>query len=198
MKYLVIIASYILGSLPWALIIGKGFYKTDIRLQGSGNLGGTNAGRVLGKKAGVIVSALDILKSVLAVFLGAHYGVAIGAICGVICTLGHCYPLFAGFRGGKAVSTSFGLLFALCAFTKINWLLFIIPLVMFFLVLYLFKMVSLGSIMAFLGALTTSLFLEVQTAVRLSILFLTLLIIYRHRQNIVRILNKTESKITWM
>ena len=198
MKYLTIVLAYLLGSIPWSLIIGRLFFKTDIREHGSGNLGGTNAGRILGKKAGVVVMALDILKCILAVYIGSLFSQEIGVMCGVACTLGHCYPIFANFKGGKAVSTSIGCLFSICAFLSFNWLLIIIPVVVFLLVLYIFKMVSLASITAFITISIVACFLPMDWLPRLSIIFLSLLIIWRHRENIKRLLNKEERKITWM
>ena len=198
MEYIVILLAYLLGSVPWALVIGKVFYKTDIRESGSGNLGGSNAGRILGKKAGVIVMALDILKCVLAVYLGSLFSYQIGALSGLLCTIGHCYPIFAGFKGGKAVSTSVGFLFSICMFLHITWLQFAIPVLVFFIILYLFKMVSLASISAFVTATIATLVLQIDWIIRATIITLALIIIYRHRENIKRLKNNEERKITWM
>ena len=105
---LCILLGYLLGSLPFALIIGKVFYHTDIRQYGSGNLGGTNAGRVLGKKAGISVIVFDVLKVVLAIAIATQVSKVAGIWTGLACCIGHCYPVFAKFHGGKAVSTIFG------------------------------------------------------------------------------------------
>ena len=105
-----IAVGYIVGSIPWALIIGKVFYKKDIREYGSGNLGGTNAGRVLGAKAGMAVIVLDALKALIYMIVLsfiAPYSIAYG---GFACIVGHCFPVFANFRGGKGVATAFGYL----------------------------------------------------------------------------------------
>ena len=198
MKYAIIPLAYLLGSVPWALVIGKVFYNTDIRESGSGNLGGTNAGRVLGKKAGVIVMTLDILKAVLAVYLGSLFSEQIGALAGIFCTIGHCYPLFAGFRGGKAVSTSAGFLVSIVVFLKLNYLILLIPVLVFFIILYLFKMVSLASITAAFTAMITSLFLPLDWVIKATIVVLAVLIVFRHHSNIKRIMNGSESKIKWM
>ena len=198
MEYLLIIPAYLLGSLPWSLIIGKLFYHTDIRQQGSGNLGGTNAGRVLGKKAGVIVMALDIIKAIIAVWLGSLASLPVGALCGIFCAIGHCYPLFAGFKGGKAVSTAVGFLFSVCLFLQLNWLLLIIPAVIFFAVLYFSKMVSLASIAMFVTAVIVAFIIPSDWIIRGTVIILALLIIFKHQANIHRIIDHTESKITWM
>ena len=111
-KWIVVscVLGYLLGSVPFALVIGKVFFKTDIRTAGSKNLGGSNAGRVLGAKAGLTVMALDMLKGIVAIGLasilpGGEAGMIAAGLCAA---LGHCFPLFAGFRGGKAVATAYG------------------------------------------------------------------------------------------
>ena len=116
--FFIIILGYLIGSIPFALVIGKVFYKTDVRQYGSGNLGGGNTGRVLGKKAGLATMALDLLKVSFVVLIaqrmaGTDLAVALGALAA---GLGHCYPIYAGFRGGKAVASMYGFLFGLFAF----------------------------------------------------------------------------------
>src|SRR5690625_3154314 len=112
MEYVLLcIAAYVLGSIPCSLVIGKLFYKIDVREHGSGNLGGTNTFRVLGKKAGLAVTILDILKGTAAVSLVYLFGSSVDPlIVGAFAVIGHTYPVFAGFRGGKAVATSGGVL----------------------------------------------------------------------------------------
>ena len=98
-----ILIGYFIGSIPLALVIGKVFYKTDIRQHGSGNLGGGNAGRVLGKKAGLAVMPMDILKVTLAVFMTSFFenrDIAM-IVAGLAAAAGHCFPIFAKFKGGK-------------------------------------------------------------------------------------------------
>jgi acyl-phosphate glycerol 3-phosphate acyltransferase len=124
------LTGYLLGSVPFALVIGKAFYKTDIRQHGSGNLGGSNAGRVLGKKAGIAVMILDILKVTLAMLLVSLF--TEGEICliiaGLFSAVGHCFPVFARFHGGKAVATMYGFLFGMITVGGMNPLVFFIPL----------------------------------------------------------------------
>ncbi|MEG0683816.1 MAG: glycerol-3-phosphate acyltransferase, partial [Coprobacillus sp.] len=111
---LLIVMSYLYGSIPFALVVGKLFYNTDIRKQGSGNLGGSNAGRVLGKKAGISVIVLDASKCCISILLAKLVINAMGLnndiiyLCALACMLGHCYPIFAKFKGGKAVATAMG------------------------------------------------------------------------------------------
>ena len=197
--YGALVLAYLFGSIPWALVIGKVFYKTDVRNYGSGNLGGTNAGRVLGKKAGVTVILLDALKAFFTVLLCERYVPEASIYAGMLCCVGHCFPIFANFKGGKAVATCFGYIVAISVFvTHQFFLMTVVPLACFFIVLYLSKMVSLSSIIALGVATLTAFLFSGSTAVFLSILILWLFVIVRHRANIQRILKGEEKKITWM
>ena len=111
--FIIFLLSYIIGSISPSLLIGKILYKTDIREFGSKNLGGSNAGRILGKKIGIVVIILDFLKGFFAVWLtvllfNSNENVALS---GLSVILGHLFPLFARFRGGKGVATTGGVLF---------------------------------------------------------------------------------------
>ncbi len=198
-----IVMGYLLGSIPFALVIGKVFYKTDVRQYGSGNLGGTNAGRVLGRNAGIAVIACDILKVVLAMGLASLQSETCSIWCGVACCLGHCYPVFAHFRGGKAVSTMFGFLVSLWIFTFHDISYALVPLGMFLVMLYLFKYVSLASIASsiascmYITARILSLDLN-HLMIILASWLMMILVVYRHRSNIHKIMNATENKISWM
>jgi acyl phosphate:glycerol-3-phosphate acyltransferase len=189
---IIILLSYLLGSIPFALLVGKLGYGIDIRKHGSGNLGGTNTFRILGKKAGFIVSAADLLKGTLAASIPLILNADLHPlIAGIPAVIGHCYPVFAKFKGGKAVATSGGvLLFA-------EPLLFLLVLLTFFLSLYISKYVSLSSIMAGLGSVILSLFLADDITTYILIGF-TLFLLYRHRQNIIRIVKRTEPKVKWI
>lgn len=191
------VIGYLIGSVPFALVIGKLIYKKDIRHYGSGNLGASNAGRVLGKRAGLAVTILDISKSFIS--LGVAYaiqqlfhldGVILFAGLGAI--MGHCYPLFASFKGGKAVSVSFGYLL----FT--NFWLFAICGISFLLILKLTKVVSVSSMLAFIIASAASFFIVSTRVEALILVAITVFIIYRHRSNFKRIIEGTESKVTWI
>ncbi|NBJ63664.1 glycerol-3-phosphate 1-O-acyltransferase [bacterium c-19] len=191
---------YLLGSIPFALVIGKLFYHTDVREFGSGNLGGTNAGRVLGKKAGIATILLDIVKVILAVAIVSvgfdNQEMSIWA--GVAAAFGHCYPIFAHFKGGKAAATLVGFLLSTAIFTFHSIWFIIVPLIAFFLLLYLFKMVSLASMGM---ALVSSIYItcmQNELIITAASWLLTVLVIYRHRANIIKIKNHKESKITWM
>jgi acyl phosphate:glycerol-3-phosphate acyltransferase len=189
---IIILLSYLLGSIPFALLVGKLGYGIDIRQHGSGNLGGTNTFRTLGKKAGFIVSAADVLKGTLAASLPVLLNADLHPlVAGIPAVIGHCYPVFAKFKGGKAVATSGGvLLFA-------EPLLFLLVLLTFFLSLYISKYVSLSSIMAGIASVVLSLFLA-DTITTYILIGFTIFLLYRHRQNIVRIAKKTEPKVKWI
>ncbi len=203
MTLLCIVFGYLLGSIPFALVIGKVFYKTDLRQHGSGNPGGTNAGRVLGKKAGVTVIALDALKVVAAIGISSLVSEPAALLSGLACCIGHCYPVFAHFKGGKAVATMFGFLLGISIFVFRNAFYFICPLIMFFVMLYLYKWVSLASISASLSSSLLITAMNWQMSVDSVLLIcgswlLTLLIIYRHNQNIHKVRTGQEGKISWM
>lgn len=190
---------YLLGSIPFALVIGKVFYNTDIREFGSGNLGGTNAGRTLGKKAGLAVMVLDVLKATLAMALAYFIDPKTMIYAGFFATIGHCFPLFANFRGGKAVSTAFGFLLAISILITHNVLLhFCLPLAIMILSLYLTKIVSLSSMIAISAAALIYWVSGVDFLVASAVSVIALLVIYRHKDNIKRIIDHSERKITWM
>jgi len=195
-----VLIGYLLGSVPFALVIGKVFFKKDIRTAGSKNLGGGNAGRVLGAKAGLAVMTLDILKVSLAIWMvsGSEYGERVMILAGLAAAIGHCYPVFAGFKGGKAVATMYGFLFGMAVCGSYSLWIFLIPLISFLIVLYMGKIISLSSIMS---AVVSTLFLYFAVGsvpMAMASLVFTVLIIVRHRTNIVKMIRKEENKVTWM
>ncbi|MFC4323152.1 glycerol-3-phosphate 1-O-acyltransferase PlsY [Litchfieldia salsa] len=194
---LLVIGAYLIGSIPSGLIVGKVGYGIDIRQHGSGNLGGTNTFRTLGKKAGIIVTLADILKGTLAAALPLIFGSEINPLLfGVIAVIGHMYPIFAGFKGGKAVATSGGVILLY------QPLLFLSVLLIFLISLKLTKYVSLSSILtgifALIYSIIYSVFFKTDIPLVIVISLLAFFVIYRHRANIKRIRNKTEPKITWL
>ncbi|AVQ99152.1 glycerol-3-phosphate 1-O-acyltransferase PlsY [Oceanobacillus sp. M65] len=193
MEYIIFaIVAYLLGSIPTALIVGKLGYNLDIREHGSGNLGATNTFRVLGFKAGSIVIVTDILKGTTATLIPLLFDADVyRLIIGLFAVIGHTYPLFAKFKGGKAVATSGGIILG------INPLLFVITISTFLVSLYLSKYVSLSSIITGFVAVIAS-FLFQDTGLIIVTALLMLFVTYRHKANIKRIREKTEPKITWM
>lgn len=201
MEILILILAYLFGSIPWALVIGKVFYKTDIRNHGSGNLGGSNAGRVLGKKAGVAVISLDALKALLSVVLAKTLNMSdtICVLAGLMCCVGHCFPIFANFKGGKAVATTVGFVIGISVLITHEFMIMsLIPIITFFVVLKTTKYVSLSSMIAIGMAAVCAFIAQDNLVISLSITVLWLFVCYRHKANIGRLLKGSETKITWM
>jgi glycerol-3-phosphate acyltransferase PlsY len=201
MSYLNIILfitiAYLIGSFPSALVIGKLFYNgTDIREHGSGNLGGSNAWRVLGTKGGLVVYILDMLKGGLAVLIAMNLQSDIHPlIIAIFALIGHIYPIFAGFKGGKAVASSAGVILF---YTPISFLMIA---VVFFGTLAIWKTISISSVVTstvmFLIVLINPLNNDNLTGVVPLVIFglFTLLIAIKHIPNYKRIANGTEPKI---
>ncbi|EGQ3204926.1 glycerol-3-phosphate 1-O-acyltransferase PlsY [Staphylococcus pseudintermedius] len=189
---LLFIVSYLIGSIPSGYLIGKIFFKKDIRKYGSGNMGATNSFRVLGKPAGFAVTFFDIFKGFIVVFLPVLFNVEIhGLLVGIFAILGHVYPIYLKFRGGKAVATSAGVMLA------VNPILLLILAAIFFAILKLTKYVSLSSIIAAICCVIGSFFVS-DYIMLITSLVVAILLIYRHMSNIKRIIKGTEPKIKWM
>ncbi|MGC9676097.1 glycerol-3-phosphate 1-O-acyltransferase PlsY [Staphylococcus warneri] len=201
MIVVMLILSYLIGAFPSGLVIGKLFFKKDIRQFGSGNTGATNSFRVLGRPAGFVVTFLDIFKGFITVFfpiwLPVHVDGPIstfftnGLIVGLFAILGHVYPIYLKFKGGKAVATSSGVVLG------VNPILLLILAAIFFLVLKTFKYVSLSSIVAAICCVIGSLIIQDYILLAVSGI-VSIILIIRHKTNIVRIFKGEEPKITWM
>lgn len=194
-----LVLAYLLGSMPFAVWIGQLFYHIDVREHGSGNAGATNAMRVLGKKAGISVLLLDILKGSFAVYMvnfaDYNYGtiefVNLQLVLGISALFGHIFPIYAGFRGGKGIATLLGVVIALnpaAAFYSC---------VIFVLVLSLTRYVSLASMVASIAFPLYVTFIEKTLFLSMIIFsfFITVLVIITHQKNIERLIRKEESKI---
>ncbi len=199
-ELLLIVLAYLIGSIPTAVWVSRKFFGIDIRDYGSGNAGATNTYRVLGPKWGTLVMAVDVLKGAAAtslyVFL-SHYlhdewdrtNLMIGL--GMAAVLGHIYPIWAGFKGGKGVATLFGMIVAIQPVVAICCV------GVFLLVLYLTRFVSLSSILSGVSFAVFILFIfnDDVTLYRVFSVAVALLVILTHQKNINRILNGTESKV---
>ena len=194
MEYVIFaIIAYLLGSIPSALIVGKLGYKIDIREHGSGNLGATNTFRVLGIKAGIIVTVSDILKGTIATLLPLIMGADVHQlIIGLFAVVGHTYPLFAKLKGGKAVATSGGIILG------VSPLLFLSAVVVFIITLYISKYVSLSSIITGVATVVAAILLNESLELIIVTCAIAIFVSYRHKTNIKRIQKGTEPKITWM
>lgn len=191
------IINYVVGSINGGLVIGQFVYHVDIRQQGSHNLGATNAGRILGKKASIFVTLIDALKGAIVFWILSfiHYDFAL--LSSFFCAVGHCYPVFANFRGGKAVATTYGLIFAICISSfKEMIVVFFIPLLIWFVIKRLTDLVSLASLFSILFSAVLATFVcDIYKTLLISLLFA--LMAYRHKDNIVRLINGTESKANY-
>ncbi|GBG97178.1 glycerol-3-phosphate 1-O-acyltransferase PlsY [Lactococcus termiticola] len=198
---LLLIISYLLGAVPAGLWVGKIFFNKNLHDFGSGNTGTTNTFRILGRTAGIGVFAFDLLKGTLAVLLPTffHLHGLSPLIFGLFAVIGHTFSVFDGFKGGKAVATSGGVVLGFSP------LFLVYILVVFGIVLFLFSMISLSSIAAAVSALIGIaifpafhfILQDYDLLFSLIILVLALIIILRHRANISRIKSKTESLIPW-
>lgn len=197
--FLMLLIAYLLGSIPSGVWIGKAFFNKDPRQFGSGNSGTTNTFRVLGRQAGFAVLFMDILKGTLATCLPALFHSTINPLwIGLAAILGHTFPVFAKFKGGKAVATSAGMLLGY------NPLFFILSATIFIIMLLTTSMVSLTSMVsAILITLATFLMPFICPTIlphfdpllSLIAIGLTIFIFLRHKENIKRIKNGTESRV---
>jgi acyl phosphate:glycerol-3-phosphate acyltransferase len=191
--------AYLIGSIPTSVWIGRHFYNVDVRSHGSGNSGATNSLRVLGKKAGIIVLIIDMLKGWLAVGIvcfssypsGSAPRIHLEVALACFAIIGHILPIYVGFKGGKGVATGMGIILAFSPIVALFCLL------VFVVVFFVFHYVSLASMIA---AVSFPVWMAVMTKmdykwVAAFSIFLPLLVIFMHRKNIARLLEKKESKV---
>lgn len=198
-----IVAAYLFGSVPSAVWIGQAFYGIDVREYGSGNAGATNTFRVLGTKAGITVMVLDILKGFTATNLAYFIGLSITGphnsiqfvnyqlALGITAVMGHLFPVFAGFRGGKGIATLFGMVLA------VHFQASVVCVSVFLIVLMLTRYVSLSSIAAGFSFPLSIIFIF-HSPLRSIVLYgmcICVLILVTHQKNIERLLKGKESKI---
>ena len=196
-----LILAYLLGSIPTGLWLGQIFFKKNLREYGSGNTGTTNTFRILGKTAGTVTFAIDFLKGTLATLLPLllHINGVSPMIFGLIAVLGHTFPIFAEFKGGKAVATSAGVVLGFSP------LFFSYLIIIFIVTLYLGSMISLASIVVAGFAIISVLIFpslgiilpSYDLLFTLIIILLASIILIRHRDNMERIKNKSENLIPW-
>ena len=186
----ILIISYILGSIPMGLLLTRFMGKGDLRQVGSGNIGATNVMRVGGLRMAGATWILDMVKVMIPIFIGGHFiDVGFGAWCGFTAIIGHCFPVWLRFRGGKGVSGLFGMLLAISplsvVFIGIEWLI-----------------VALTSGYSSLGALVVFMLMPIfgfviEPSVGWAFLATAILCLVRHRQNIAKLIHDNESKVEW-
>ena len=185
-----IIISYLLGSIPFGILVTKLFNMGDLRKVGSGNIGATNVMRVGGLRVAGLVWLLDMAKAIIAVLLGRYVGGAVfGVWCGFVAIVGHCFPIWLKFHGGKGVSALFGILLA------VNPLLFIICGIEWLIVALGTGYSSAGALLVF--CLMPILGFAMDLNIGFGFLAISLLCLWRHRENIVRLITGQESTIKW-
>ncbi|MFV0424213.1 MAG: glycerol-3-phosphate 1-O-acyltransferase PlsY [Bacilli bacterium] len=197
MNFIILIIAYLIGSTPSALIIGKVFYNgTDIRKIGSGNLGTTNMLRNLGFRAALATAAFDVLvkgtfTTLIAVNLYNNNIISVFPLfIGMISAVGHAFPIFAKFKGGKMVATSIGVLL------PIDWRIFIIAGAILILILLITKIMSLGSFISVaVGYFSVAYFYNFSNVEWLITIAFYIFILYLHRENIMRIFRREEKHI---
>lgn len=202
------VIAYLIGSVNFSVIISKKMAGFDVREKGSGNAGSTNVLRTVGKKAAIITLICDILKGVVSVLIALLVGVIAGEsansaivveIAALAVVIGHTFPVFFGFRGGKGVATSLGVILI------VNWKIGLICLVFALALMALTRMVSLGSISASVLFAVLTMFIrdsyiggiEFDFSFIIFGILLAALVIYNHRSNLKRIINGTENKLNF-
>lgn len=200
-----LVAAYLFGSIPTAVWIGQAFYGIDVREYGSGNAGATNTFRVLGKNAGIAVMLLDIFKGWTATNLAYLIGLSVTGpqhsvqfvnyqlALGIIAVMGHLFPIFAGFRGGKGIATLFGMILA------VHTMAALVCVLVFVSVLLISKYVSLSSIAAGFSFPLSVIFLF-HSPLRSIVVYgmcICILILVTHQKNIERLLKGKEAKVNF-
>lgn len=192
MTFLLFVVSYLIGSISFSYLLTKVLRNEDIRNHGSGNAGATNTLRVLGKKPAIAVLLLDCLKGILVVLVALSFtdSSLIAVLCGLVAVIGHNYPVFYGFKGGKGVATAIGV------FAAIAFLPSLIAGVIAIITIWISRFVSLGSIVFLI---LTPFFMLYQFNLSLEAVLasfvLSIVSIWKHRGNIARIWSGNESKI---
>ena len=185
-----VIISYLLGSVPMGLLLTRMAGKGDLRQVGSGNIGATNVMRVGGLRMAGLTWILDMAKAIIAVFIGKYVaGDSFGAWCGFVAIVGHCYPIWLKFKGGKGISCLFGVLLA------VSPLSFVVCGIEWLLVALTSGISSLGATIVF--CLIPVLGFAISVKVGFAFLAIGLLCLWRHRGNVGRLIKGSESKIEW-
>ena len=200
------IIAYAIGSINFSVILSKKMAGFDVREKGSGNAGSTNMLREVGKKAAILTLVCDILKGVVSILIAFLVGKIVKnvdralliQIAGILVVIGHTFPIFFGFKGGKGVATSFGVLL------MVNWKIGFICLTFALVIIIASKMVSMGSIGAAILFPVLTIFINEHYIVSASglkyfifSLILAIFVIFNHRENVKRILNGTENKLSF-
>ncbi len=195
MLYLAIVVSYLIGSISFAIVISRFMHLADPREYGSQNAGATNVLRSGNKKAAVLTLLLDLLKGLIVVLVAKYAfskingGDALVAMCGILVVVGHIYPIFFKFRGGKGVATAIGVLLGF------NLYLALLLVAVWLVTFKLFKISSLSALIATILAPIFAYCLMGNNSYFGATVFITILVLWKHKANIIRLLNKQEQPL---
>ena len=185
---IVVIYSYLLGSIPFGLILTKIFLKKDIRNVGSGNIGTTNVLRTGNKFLAIATLVLDLLKGYISVYITIFYFESLASLSALICFIGHIFPIWLKFKGGKGVATYLGVILAL------SYKLFLIFFISWISISLLFRFASLSSMISSLIVFLYAYFFEINNNIQILFIFFVM-ILFTHKENILRLKSSTENKI---
>ena len=189
MCILLALLSYLLGSIPSGLILGKILNKPDLRKQGSGNIGATNAFRVAGKLLGALTLILDVTKGLLTVLLAQIFEAEFAAFYGLICIIGHVFPIWLKFKGGKGIATALGVVLGT------HPILGVLLSVLWIIIFKVSRTSSLASLISLTIAVLTACMLADHYINSIFLVMGLILIVFRHKDNIVRLYHGKENKI---
>lgn len=192
---LILIFVYLLGSISGSIIVSKNFFKEDIRLKGSGNAGTTNAFRAYGVKYAALAMSIDFIKTILAMLIADKVGLAIGAseftkyISGVVVVIGHIWPIYYNFKGGKGVACS------IMVNLYLSPIIVIIQLIEFFTLNYILRIMSITSLILTYSAVIYQFIKNDNLPLLIMLIINAIIITYSHRENIKRLFEGKENKI---
>ena len=188
--FFLLLISYLLGSIPSGLILSKILNKGDIRKSGSGNIGATNALRVGGRLLGALTLIFDLLKGLVAIIMAMVFEQKFIAIYGFVCILGHIFPVWLKFRGGKGVATVLGVILAL------NPLVGLAMAIIWIITFICFKISSVASLISLFLATLALIITDTNYGNSIFLILILMLIVYKHKDNIIRLYRGEESKIS--
>ena len=185
---IVAVYSYLLGSIPFGLLLAKIFLKKDIRTVGSGNIGATNVLRTGNKFLAIATLFLDLLKGYISVYITMFYFESLTFLSGLICFIGHIFPIWLKFKGGKGVATYLGVILAL------SYKFFLIFSISWISLALLFRFASLSSMISTLVVFLYAYFFDINNNILILFIFFVM-ILFTHKENILRLKSSTENKI---
>jgi len=188
--FFLLLASYLLGSIPSGLILSRVLNKGDLRKSGSGNIGATNALRVGGRLLGVLTLIFDLLKGLLTIILAIIFEQKFIAVYGFVCILGHIFPVWLNFKGGKGVATVLGVMLGL------NPLVGLLMSIIWIAIFKFYKISSVASLVSLFVSIVTHIVIDTNYVNSIFLVLILILIVYKHKDNIIRLYRGEENKIS--